>query len=39
MSYSKGKQATSIDDDWAYGSRTMLRLNIGLGPAPLYPPQ
>ena len=27
---------TKIDDDWAWGSRTMLRLNIGLGSAQLY---
>jgi hypothetical protein len=27
---------TRIDDDWAWGSRTMLRLNIGLGSAQLY---
>jgi len=27
---------TRIDDDWAWGSRTMLRLNIGLGSTQLY---
>ena len=27
---------TRIDDDWAWGSRTMLRLNIGFGSAQLY---
>lgn len=37
MRYSNGSQPTRIDDDWGFGSRTMLRLNIGLGPAPLYP--
>ena len=37
MRYSNGNRSTTISDDWGYGSRTMLRLNIGLGPAPLYP--
>jgi hypothetical protein len=39
MQYSNGSRPTRIEDDWGFGSRTMLRLNIGLGPAPLYPPQ
>jgi hypothetical protein len=30
---------TRIDDDAVFASRTMLRLNIGLGPSSLYPPQ
>jgi hypothetical protein len=29
-------ETVRIDDDWAWGSRTMLRLNIGLGSAQLY---
>ena len=39
MRYSNGNRPTTISDDWGFGSRTMLRLNIGLGPAPLYPAQ
>ncbi len=31
-------EPTQIDDDGVFASRTMLRLNIGLGPAALYPP-
>jgi hypothetical protein len=36
MRYSNGSRPTKIEDDWGFGSRTMLRLNIGLGSAPLY---
>ena len=39
MRYNNGAgQPTRIDDDAVFASRTMLRLNIGLGPATLYPP-
>lgn len=39
MRYNNGSgQPTRIDDDGVFASRTMLRLNIGLGPAALYPP-
>jgi len=37
MRYSNGDRPTRIEDDSAFATRTMLRLNIGLGPAPLYP--
>jgi hypothetical protein len=36
MQYADLDRPTRIDDDWAWGSRTMLRLNIGLGSAQLY---
>ena len=37
MRYNNGSgQPTRIDDDWVFASRTMLRLNIGLGSAALY---
>ncbi len=36
MSYATFDRPTRIDDDWAWGSRTMLRLNVGLGSAQLY---
>jgi hypothetical protein len=36
MRYSDGGRATKIEDDWGFGSRTMLRLNIGLGPTQMY---
>jgi hypothetical protein len=35
--YSNGDRPTRIEDDSAFATRTMLRLNIALGPAPLYP--
>jgi hypothetical protein len=38
MRYNNGSgQPTRIDDDSVFASRTMLRLNIGLGPSELYP--
>jgi hypothetical protein len=38
MRYNNGSgRPTQIDDDGIFASRTMLRLNIGLGPAALYP--
>lgn len=40
MHYANGLgRPTRIDDDAVFASRTMLRLNIGLGPQGLYPPQ
>ncbi|MGZ8401247.1 MAG: hypothetical protein ACXWVI_08110 [Methyloceanibacter sp.] len=37
MRYAHGPgEVTTIDDDSALATRTTLRLNIGLGPAPLY---
>ena len=39
MRYDNGSgRPTRIEDDAVFASRTMLRLNIGLGPAALYPP-
>ncbi len=38
MRYDNGSgRPTQIDDDAVFASRTMLRLNIGLGPSALYP--
>lgn len=38
MRYDNGSgRPTRIDDDAVFASRTMLRLNIGLGPSSLYP--
>ena len=37
MRDSNGNRPTRTEDDSAFATRTMLRLNIGLGPAPLYP--
>ena len=34
MHYSNGDRPTRIEDDSAFATRTMLRLNIGLGAAP-----
>jgi hypothetical protein len=40
MRYADGSgRPTEIDDEGVFASRTMLRLNIGLGPQSLYPPQ
>jgi hypothetical protein len=36
MRYTDGDRPTRIDDDGAFATRTMLRLNIGLGSAQLY---
>ena len=37
MRYTNGDRPTRIEDDDAFATRTMLRLNIGLGSAQLYP--
>ena len=37
MRYADSSGPTRIEDNSAFAARTMLRLNIGLGPAPLYP--
>ena len=37
MRDSNGDRPARTEDDSAFATRTMLRLNIGLGPAPLYP--
>jgi hypothetical protein len=39
MKYAGPNNPTRIDDDDVFASRTMLRLNIGLGPQQLYPDQ
>jgi hypothetical protein len=39
MRYSDGASRTRFEEDSAFASRTMLRLNIGLGPSQLYPAQ
>jgi hypothetical protein len=39
MDYATPNRATRIDDEGLFASRTTLRLNIGLGPSRLYPPQ
>lgn len=40
MRYDNGSgRPTRIDEDAVFASRTMLRLNIGLGPSELYPPK
>jgi hypothetical protein len=39
MRYSNGVRPTRIEDGNAFSARTVLRLNIGLGPSGLYPPQ
>jgi hypothetical protein len=39
MRYANAGRSTRIEDDDAFASRTMLRLNIGLGPSQLYPGQ
>lgn len=36
LRYADFNGTTRIEDDWAWGSRTMLRLNVGLGSAQLY---
>jgi hypothetical protein len=36
MHYADDNRPTRIDDDWIFASRTMLRLNIGLGSQQLY---
>ncbi len=39
MYYADGNRPTRIGDEGLFASRTMLRLNIGLGSQQLYPPQ
>ena len=39
MRYATGSRPTRISEDSLFASRTMLRLNIGLGSQQLYPPQ
>ena len=39
MRYANGSRPTRISDESVFATRTMLRLNIGLGSQQLYPPQ
>jgi len=36
MQYADGNKPTTIDDESVFATRTMLRLNIGLGSQQLY---
>jgi hypothetical protein len=36
LRYAHDSHPTRLEDEGAFGTRTMLRLNIGLGPAPMY---
>lgn len=39
MRYASGNRSTRITDESVFATRTMIRLNIGLGSQQLYPPQ